>query len=277
MAANLYARVLDVADLMDQAADFEDEARLVEIIKAASQWVENVCGGRSFAAVTATRYFDGNGKRKLLLSQDDLQSVSSLQVAQYAPTGGALTYDLTLTADTDYFLYPANTSPKWKIELNDYSPNIGGFPVGQRRVKVTGVWGASDEWENTGLTGTLADGTDTTLTFGASADELVGMGEMLKLGSEQVYVASLNTGTEAKVERGCNGTTAAAQAGVSVYRRRFPAPVTEAVAIQAVRMYKEGRSGFSGQTGNSEYGGQFSALYPAIMGDLQAYRRIAVR
>lgn len=120
------------------------------LIQGAQDYIEIYCGGgvverRSFLAadpeVDQTKYYDGNGLSKLLI--DDIRTITSIE-----------TYGVSITENTDYFLYPLNKTAKEWVELaqpetrinsnsrvGSFSPYI--FELGQRRVKIVGKFGYS--------------------------------------------------------------------------------------------------------------------------------------
>lgn len=103
-------------------------------IEAVGQWIDNYTG-RTFIAVSETRYYDGNGKRKLNI--DPVISITTLQTLN---TDGTVDTTLTEGHANDFLLYPLNESPKYIVELV-LSASIGVFPRGMRRVKITGSFG----------------------------------------------------------------------------------------------------------------------------------------
>lgn len=94
--------------------------------------------GRTFEAATETRYFDGNGKREIII--DDFQSITTLQILDVEDDDVMET--LTEGKAEDYIIAPYNTTPKNKLIL---SPNstISSWPLGKRRIKVVGSFGYS--------------------------------------------------------------------------------------------------------------------------------------
>jgi hypothetical protein len=202
-AQNVYA-TLDAANAALGTSD--QDADVMSVLDAASRAAELLCG-RVFWTETGTRYFDVGNYYQLVLP--DCLGVTEVAVDELED----LTYSKTLTADTEYVLQPYHSWPKTSLLMLSY----GGerLVTGRRTLRVAGTWGAGDlrraePWDAAGVTLTLASAADTTATV--SAANGVAAGHTLLLGDEQVFVQSVD-GVEATVERGVNGTTAAAHAG----------------------------------------------------------------
>lgn len=179
---------------------------------------------RWFYTLEDTRLYSGDGCARLWLGEDVI-SASTVKVADIASYPSA--FENTMVAGTDYALWPANKTPLRALDIIP-SGQYGAWPVGSRNVQVAGSFGYSEEWEAAGVTGTVAD--TTTLTITATLSGQIDLGDMVKLGSEQMGDVTAVTPTGFTVrERGANGSTAAAQSGVAVYVRRYPRDVEQAV------------------------------------------------
>lgn len=107
-------------------------------LAAVQAYIERYTGKKFETTAGETRYFDGNGKRELLLSfEDDLISITTFQTLDLS---GNLEFTLTEGAANDFLLYPLNTTPKWEIKLTVNS-QIGAFAKGKKNIKITGTWG----------------------------------------------------------------------------------------------------------------------------------------
>jgi len=265
---NLYARLADLKGDMNVTGTSDDDER-VRMIEDVSRAVDDLTH-RRFYSETATRYFDGEGYSDLWT--DDLVSVTTLKVDE----DGDGVYELTLAANADYWLWPDNTTPKRRIDLNPESAQLTAWPRGRRRIEIAGVFGYSDDTELT--TTTLNEALDATETAVDLVDgTAVSVGETLVVDAEQIYVSAI-AGNTPTVVRGVNGTTAAAHSdGAAVYRRRYARPIERAVKMQVARFLREQQTGGPLQ-GNGEIGGfSVSSLYPAIRDMLAPYiRRAAV-
>lgn len=268
---NLYASLQMLKDELRDESTSQDSV-LERVLEAVSRGMDAQLG-RHFYHRTATMYFNGNGRRRLLL-HEDLLTVTTLK----ADEDGDSTYERTLAVNTDYWLYRspdlANT-PYRAIDINPYKPLIAVWPLGRRRVELAGVWGYSNETEASGtLNGAIANATTTTVTMAAGHG--ISVGHTIIVESEQMYVSAVATNT-LTVVRGVNGTTAADHADLlAVTRRRFPRDLERAVLMQGARVARETRTGYSAATGGVEAGFQVSSAYPMIRDLVEPYRILAV-
>ena len=215
---------------------------LVRAIEQVSREFEAECD-RQFFCRTETRTFAAYGG-KILLLDCDLISITSITV----DWDGDGTFETTLVVDDDYWLYPYNPGtyrPYRGVELNQFSNRLVNWPERAHSVRIAGTWGYSNETEDTGLTGTLSDTSDTTITASADAASLIYPGDAVVIESEQVYVSAVS-GTTVTVTRAVNGTTAASHAAKSLLVRRYPRDVEMAVAERVVGLRWDSQGGYSG-------------------------------
>ena len=130
------AQVVAAPDLPAEA----DEARIEQAITAASRAIdryldvaENYYAAGASPDDDETRYYDGSDLDELWLN-DQLISITTISIDENG--------DEVFTALTtdDYWLWPANTSPTTRLDINpngDYSK----WPVGKRRIKIAGLFG----------------------------------------------------------------------------------------------------------------------------------------
>jgi len=126
-------------------------------IASVEAWINRYCG-KTFEGSAETRYYDGNGKRRILI---DPFTGTPTEVSVLELDG---TTHLTLTNGPaeDYIIYPLNETEKNELALVSTS-NIAAFLSGKRRVKVTASFGASTsvpadvELAATKLVGTIAE------------------------------------------------------------------------------------------------------------------------
>lgn len=216
--------------------DTTEDAELFRYIEAASREID-AHAGRRFFVQTATKYVTPNSAG-MVLFDDDLLSVSALTTD--SETDG--TYDgETWAQDTDFWLVPYNSFPKYAAELTFEGSYT--FANLRRNVKIVGEWGYG-----TGLTATpyttlsatvSGSHNPTTTTLTASAADVILAGQTLRVGSEQMFVESVN-GAACTVKRGVNGSTAASAANadpIAVYE--YPRMVSRACAILASCYFKE--------------------------------------
>ena len=237
------------------------DTRLRELLEGVSRNVDDYLG-RHLHSFTATRYFSGNGKKRLTLPWD-LISVTTLK----EDTTADATYDNTW-ATTDYILsagkgnydvdptgraYLPTTRPYWTIEVDERSTGSeSNFAKGQRRFELVGKFGfAESKRDSTSLVDD-ADVTATELTFTVDDGTDFNVGETILIDSEQMYITAIATNL-LTVERGVNGTTAATHANnATIDIIEYPNPIREAVLLEAGLLLET--RGYRRQLGNFETG-----------------------
>lgn len=206
------------------AATTADDAKLGRYIARASAYAERV-SGRVFYPVTATRKFDAPTKTKTLFLGDDLLSLTSLSDAQGAKAPG------------DFFLYPANRTPKTQVQLLPSNAAWYWADSPQQAVSIVGEWGFCGDYEDTGVTLGAAITTTTATTFTASAGTLLEVGWWLLVDSERLRVTATAANT-ITVQRAVGGSTAAPHLnGAPIYCYTPPADLVEAVVMLAACWY----------------------------------------
>lgn len=178
----VYCSREDVKSAMDFAETARSNAQVDRAIVAATRSVERLTL-RKFYPQTDTRYFDwpdrsGSRPWRLWLDGNELVSVTTLTVAGVA------------IAATDFFLEPANSGPPYthvEIDLSS-SASFSAGDTHQRAISIAGVYcGCAAEEESVGsLTANLdADVND---TAAVSWTQNIGVGDILKIGSERLIV-----------------------------------------------------------------------------------------
>ena len=229
----------------------EDDGRLLMLLESVSRQVDAYCN-RHFFARRAAMVFDGDGSTALRIP--DLVSVD---------TGGLATDDdgdrifEAAWDDSDYLLHPANADPTGGHDLSSPYTWVmadteagarSGFPSGTRRLRISGEWGY---WRrlrraSESVSGAVEAG-DGELDVSGGKD--VEAGHTLLVGSEQIYVRG-RTADRLEVLRGVNGTEASAhESGAEIGIYQYPGPVSEAVIIQASRLWKRKDSAFADTSG----------------------------
>lgn len=176
------------------ALDFKETARntrqVDRAIESASRMIEGMTH-RRFYPETDTRFFDWPNDQsgrswRLWLDQNELISVTKL-------TAGGVEIPAA-----DFFLEPANDGPPYThIEIDlDSSSVFSSGGTHQRAISVLGVFGYSAEFESAG---TITDpvATTTATTINVSDSSLIGVGDLIKLGTEHMIVTGrsmLDTG-----------------------------------------------------------------------------------
>ena len=221
------------------ASDTADDARLLAALQMATAQVERAAERRFVPRRAAIRHSITGGVELLL--DDDLLALTAL-------TNGDGTAIPLATA----LLLPAD-SPAGMIRLTGGSA-FHWTETPLNAVTVSGVWGWHDRWgaawhrsADTVRDNPLAANA-TTITV-ADADGVDSLGEMprfqvgqlLQIEDEYLWVLAVDTAANTlSVQRGANGTTAAAHAldtAVSIYQP--PADVAALVLRRAAWLYRE--------------------------------------
>lgn len=209
-----------------------NDAKLKRYIERASSHIERETG-RTFYPVTATKYFDvPPDATTLYLAHEDLLTLTTL-----TDNTGTIT-------STYYWLYPLNLSPKHTVLVNvtDLGRSFEWDDDPNRAITVVGVWGYSQEYEDTGytLSGAISSTTATTFTASAAGVEI---GWCLLVDTEQMFVSGV-TGRTVTVQRGVNGTTAATHAdAATVYRYVPPMDIEQATLTMAASLNNTSAAG----------------------------------
>lgn len=109
------------------------DAQIAEWIEAVTQYMNQETRRQLVADDTETsRLYDGVGKKDLII--DDFLTIS--EVRTYSSKTDVTGTDVT----DDIYFYPANSTPKWRIESTDF------LTRGNQNVEITGRYGtyASD-------------------------------------------------------------------------------------------------------------------------------------
>ena len=246
------------------------DSRLRELLEAVSRLIDRHCN-RHFWVLDAARRFDGDGTGSLLVP--DLVGVTSLRTDE----DGDRTFE-TVWAASDYLLYPSNAEPTkpWGRPYGQVvaASGAGGkcvFTRGRQTVQVQGKWGFRHVTEDRGAAigqDSPASTSDTTLTVTDASN--LAVGETLVLGSEQMYVKSMD-GNDLTVRRGVNGTVAAAHTGgTGIEVHRYPGEVVEACLLQTARLWDRRGGSLPGASGTSDAS---RGLDPDVRRLLSAYRK----
>ena len=252
------------------------DSRLLSLVEDVSRWIDGYCN-RHFYVLTTTRRFDGDGGWSLNIP--DLISVSTLKTDEDRDRAYEFTW-----GSSDYLLYPLNAEPTqpWGRPYTRVLVDLEGgsrrsFPAGGPTVEIAGKWGFREVIEASGAginEGASFSATDTTLTVTdggkfAPANTVV-------IDSEALYVSAIST-NDLTVERGINGTTAAAHndaTGISL--SRYPGSVVEACLMQAARLWKHKDNAF-GLAQDRRVASPVSAgLDPEVQRLLGPYRRLSL-
>jgi len=245
---NTYATLEDILEAVPNKfkSDEIDYQNLFQrTAERCSRIVDQHCR-RLFYPTAATRYFDGDGTNKLWIP--DLISVTSIS---YSENDGE-TY--TALAGTDYYLTAAgnfNDTRSYTLILLSVNGDLNLFPIGQRSIKIIGIWGYTDDisqaFENSQDTtedNPLSSGATSVLVNDSDGLDLLGVsprlqvGQLLRIESEYLEVRSISHSKNIlTVVRGRNGSTAASHVqNTAIEIWRPPAPIREAVKIMVLEL-----------------------------------------
>lgn len=183
MSIPTYATREDVKAALDFKQTARADRQIDRALHTASRGVDSLCR-RRFYPELATRSWDWpNSQRarpwRLWLDENELISVTEVT------TGGAV-----VPAEA-VFLEPNAYGPPYnQIQLDTSSATSGwiGGDTHQRSITITGLYGYRDDGTLLGLTTTALTDTATTLGVDAVTSALVGVGSLLRLGTERVIV-----------------------------------------------------------------------------------------
>ena len=214
------------------------DVRLLALLEDTSRWIDGYCN-RHFFVLNAARRFDGGGG--LELPVPDLIGVTTLKTDEDQDR----IFEL-LCNDGDYRLYPLNAQPQqpwgrpYTRVLVDTAAGIrASFPSGQATVEIDGQWGYREVLEDSGADINQGGGFSATATVLTVTDgSKFAAGQTVLVESEQMYVSAVS-GSDLTVERGVNGTTAAAHPdGSDISMYRYPGSVVEACLLLASRLWR---------------------------------------
>ena len=242
----------------------QDADTILAMIERASRMVDSYVGDQTFGPTTETRLYDLGGSEPWYMGNGSLRSdprptrsnalslqtydyrasvvpldrwlVSATTVTAYADTARTTNSVLVEGIADDYLLEPYNSSPKWRLKLNEDSTLALG--AGQQVLSILGTWG----WQNvttpaSTLSAAITTTTATTLTVVAVGNH--GAGTTIVVDSEQMYCTSHNA-TTLTVRRGVNGTTAATHlTAAAVSMVEYPSDVKMATADLARMQYRD--------------------------------------
>ncbi|MFD5814411.1 hypothetical protein [Streptomyces sp. NPDC127038] len=179
----VYATREDVMRALDVKESARNRREIDSALAAASRSVDSLCH-RTFYPVLATKYFDWPAPQygtawRVWLDDSELASLNSIS------SGG------TTISTSDVLLEPNRTGPPYsRLELNIGSDaSFGGGPTYQRDIQVDGVWAGCALVEAAlGDTVGAIDDTQTTVTVDGATSAEVGVGSLLRLGSERLIV-----------------------------------------------------------------------------------------
>jgi hypothetical protein len=260
-----YCTIYDLRSLYIGGQMPADDVLLGQMIGQATREINDLTNRWFYPRILpAQLYSRPDGSDLPILLEYDLLELTTL-------TNGDGT---VLTAGTDYYLSPANSTPKNQIGLYQSSGKCWRSTTqgnDLQNISLVGVWGYntdySSAWLDDGITlsGSAASGA-TTIT----ASSALYSGQLLKVDAEYLYVTSPTAGSVAvTVARGVNGSTSGSHAqGVSVLTWDFGE--IGALARQCAAAYYRLRANPVGETV------QIDGQSFATPKDVRAYMRKAL-
>jgi len=254
------------------------DVELRQLLEHASRLIDKYCD-RFFYCLETTvalpRYYEGAGGTLFL--PDDILSITTLSTDE----DGDGNFENTLTENTDFFLYPLNTFPKIRAEINP-NGSYGGFASGTKRgVEIVGIFGHGDGKSATPYylsNDTVQDAggmtnvqTTVTVTAGTNFSE----GQTIRIQFEQCYITSI-AGNVLTIIRAINGTVAATHAlAIPIYIYEYPMPIVQACLVTCMRAFKRSSSAFQDIVGSPETGQQmiYKGIDPDVKSIISMYRR----
>ena len=273
---------LKSASLLNVAVDDFDD-RLLGLLGSASRWIDGYCD-RHFAARHGRLTFDGSGDGYGgdSLAVPDLIEVSSISVGLGSGRRSEWSAD-------DWTLYPLNAEPDepWGRPYTRIKVAAGStrcFVRGSGAVIVDGVWGYNRRLVDSGwLVADMAPvGSEDTSIAAAAGNGVtplaVSAGHTIRIDDEQLYVTSVDRvgGVAAAtlvVERGVNGTSAAAHAsGQAASLFRYPDAVAEACLLLASGWWRQ-RDAAPFSAAVEHQAGESAGVDRAVQGLLEPFLR----
>ena len=277
---NRYATLAEIRRHLGlDAAQTDDDDRLLMMLEAASRLIDAYAGRRFYPVRQTIRYTcESPG---LLLLRDDLLVLHRL-------TNG----DGTVLSPDVCHLHPAAAAVKSSIRLDRTRAVLthDGDPVDA--IEVEGTWGYHPGWPDTWADSgdsvqdnpLAADATSLTVTD-ADAPDVTGhgqrfaAGQLLSVEDEYMHVLAVDTTTNVlTVARGANSTTAAAHAQdtpITIYRP--PADIRQVCLRVTTWLYRQQDAGFAVAAGSL----RSQIIVPAALPDdvrqiLAPYARVQV-
>jgi len=273
---------LDVVkrDYLKNLADVATyDEKVMNLIRVVSMDIEEMCKPHTkltptyFMPVTETRVFDHAWDTSYLRLDQWLLGISS--------DGFTTKNGNTTIAASDYYLMRQGTYNKkpydrivMKVGSTD-SLEYTGTP--QQANSVTGRWGYCEDTEDTGAT-VQDDFVTVSATTMLAETGLIEVGNMLFVGSEQIFVSAVVEGDPndtVTIERAQNGTTAATHVKeTAIWRYAAPKDIEKLAGISVARLYHRGTTSFADTTGTPPGGLPYvAANVPDALSVINRYRR----
>lgn len=242
-----YATLTDIKNRLEITSTTYDD-QLNFFLEVGSRMVENCCG-RYFYLNYDKKYFTATDPLKLLVP--DIYSVTTLKI----DVDGDGVFEITLTENTHYRLYPYNHTTKSAIYIIENSGYE--FPTTEYGIEIDGIFGFVENppWVEDTLTATVSDGVTKSVILSDESDFTIG--QTILIGTEQMLItgAGETTGESGTIYyltviRAINGTSASAHtAGSHIYYFVFPEIIKNITINLACREFnKSGSEGIMSET-----------------------------
>ncbi|WP_033307338.1 hypothetical protein RFN58_06825 [Streptomyces iakyrus] len=179
-----YATREDVMRALDVKPTARSARQIDRALQSASRDIDALCHRRFYPELT-TRSFDWPGSQyrpswRLWLDDQELISLTSIT------SGG------TAISTADVVLYPLSGAPYNRVETNlGSSAAWGGGDTHQADITITGLFGYRlDETTVGALAAAVASTTATTVTVNGAASAELGVGSVLRIGTERMLVTN---------------------------------------------------------------------------------------
>lgn len=247
MVNTFYTTLAEIKDRID-TSQTADDVLIMDAIEEACRALDEATA-RKFYPFIDTRYYDYESKFELELNSDDLLSVATLNTAADDGSGSEITASQYWLKCGDSY----NLTPYDRIIINTSTSAEFDFVYTKNHSQeLTGVFGFHRDYANAHKasgdtvqndTQITASGTTLVVTDGANFEA----GQTLLIESEWLHVASISD-TDLTVERGINGSTAAAHANGTAISIFQPDPEVARVARRyALWLYKALEAPFTGE------------------------------
>ena len=233
-----------------------EDTKTDRCIRMATMDIERYTGLR-FLPYTEQKFFDHPEDDTTLVVGPRLLSITTFTTANT---------DTTVTSGQYYLMcgdrYDLKPYDRIVMKSDGGRPNLYYSGTPQKANAITGVWGWTDDFENTGTTLDAAISSTTATTFTSSDGSSLETGWTLLIDSEQLFVSDID-GNTVTVKRGQGGTTAATHTdATAVYRYPPPFDIEEACGIIAARLYERGATAWADIAGSRESGLQYAFRMP---------------
>jgi len=126
------------------SATTDYDAALSTLITAASRGIDQEVGrwDNFFASTdtTQTYYYDGNGETSLWI--DEFASITSVSVSDNGKLASS-DYTAWATSDNDYIVWPYNSTPTMRLDIDQWNGSQVYFPDYPKAVAIVGARGYS--------------------------------------------------------------------------------------------------------------------------------------